>query len=181
MNFTKIKHSRKDSKVNIEWTTLDGPDQRESTKHERESFDPPHPDFVKALDDLIPGVLRLLDLPSPYLSGLSVRGVTFAWVNDDQEGAVVTLLKELKDLDAPLVLNTPLFPFGATPGLEARLFDRLRAEAREYLDGKRAQTDLFRDQAKNDETTVTLYGPDGREGPTIPLATMKRAVEELTA
>lgn len=181
MNVTKIKYNEKAGKVEVQWATLDGPRSDESTKHERESFDPPHPDFRDALRAIIPGVLKLLELPLGYQAGLSVRGITLAWLNDDEEGAVVTLLKEVSALQAPLVLNTPLFPFGAVHGLEERFFDKIRGEAREYLAGKRAQTDLFRDQAKDVKATVSMVAPDGSTTPEVPLKALEEAMERLTA
>jgi hypothetical protein len=184
MEIKKIKYEAKHEKVEIEWGSVQGPEGRDTVAHSLTSFDPPHPDFVVALDSIVPGVLSLLELFEEYSAGMTVRGITFASVSEDQEGAVVTCLKELVAVPSPLVLNTPLFPIGVRPGLDEKAFDRIRAEASRYIRGKRAQADLFPEDRQGgkepgDDVQVTLTTERGTV--TLSNKALRKAAREITA
>lgn len=120
---------------------------REEAVNSREA---PHPDFVAALADLVPCVLDLCELPTDYEEGMRVQSVSFSEDTDGNRGAVVTAIKTLADVPAPLVLNTP--HVSERPNAEgactmprrlSHALDVVEREARAFLDGKRAQADLF--------------------------------------
>jgi hypothetical protein len=115
------------------------------------SADQPAQSFIDALAALSEDVIDICELPADQQDKLKVRGVTVTHTNDVM-GVCITALKSLKTADAPLVLNTPHLteaPYseGSTsPLLSTETCDRiseLLLAAERYLDGERAQGDLF--------------------------------------
>lgn len=114
------------------------------------SFDARHADFTKAVSDLVPLVISLLRLPPEYSNGFEIIGCTFSENEHQGFGAVITALKQIKDISAPLVLNTPhTHEDERQSGLSVMptsLRNQLRVvykEAELFVGGKRAQADLF--------------------------------------
>lgn len=139
--------------------------EKEETTTSREA---PHPDFIAALGALVGPVLELCELPEDYGQGLTVRGVSFSADEDGNRGAVVTTLKQLDTVPAPLVLNTPHVSerpdadgvCGMPDDLSDAL-DALEREAAAFARGKRAQADLFGagdDALDNLTTTISVGG-----------------------
>lgn len=124
------------------------------TTTEHKLYDDPHPDFTKAMNDLVTHVRTILEWPVSYaLGSIHIRGVSFSFSEDTEvEGAVISGSVGLNTSDAPFNFNTPhlafeqydegntakLMPDDAQDALEV-----LRAEAAAYLKGKRAQGSLF--------------------------------------
>ena len=162
MQFTKVKYSRAEKKVELTWETTEGAGQKDAVTHSLKSFDPPHPDFVAALDAFRRPVVEFLDLPWAYEKGLEVRGITINYEEDGRYGVVITCLKELDEANAPLVLNTPHLrqyqddPIerGFMPREWEPLLDRVHAAARDYVKGKREQGDLFAGASRMLEQSV---------------------------
>lgn len=157
MRFTKIKWDTKE--VLLRWTTEKG---GETHDHEVTAKAPPHPDFVTALKALREDVINICELPISYESGLRVQSVTMSRSEKTGiEGAVVTALKTLASASSPLVLNTPYLvddPAAETGAMTREMASRLsdlRFEAERYIEGKRAQGELFTpsaaEQRANDE------------------------------
>jgi hypothetical protein len=146
MRFKKIKFDG--LVVLIETEDAGGAWEKATTLTSREE---PHPDFTAALRAFVPAVLALCELPLAYGDTLMVRGVSLSRDDDGNEGCVVTCLKELGTVPAPLVLNTPHVserPQGedgpcTMPGALAEALETLKDEAKAYVRGKRAQADLF--------------------------------------
>lgn len=103
-----------------------------------------------------------------------VRSVSFSW-GCDIMGASICLLIEMRNSDAPLVVNTPAKPEqpyseGAGHTLPEKLAAKLwnlHALVERYVDGERwrEQTDLFQDApADLDGCSVSING-----GPEIPM------------
>ena len=121
--------------------------------------DPPHPSLLASLAALKDAVREICGLPAPWCQGLLIRGVSFSWAGDDNMmGATITALKPLTTANAPLVINTPHLPAepyskseGAKPPLlpdcAVGALDLLRAAAFDYVDGKRAQVEIFAGEA----------------------------------
>ena len=161
MDFSKIKYKPgKDGRkgeVRLDWTTDRTADDGTFVTDERslKSNDEPHPDFLEALQAMRQVVLDCCYVtPEERLSAvdedrLDVRGVTIKETADMDgdyvEGFTVTALRELDWISSPLVLHTPFAAATLIPssGVENKL-DTLKAEARLYVNGKRAQGDLFR-------------------------------------
>jgi hypothetical protein len=106
------------------------------------------------MDAIVPHVRTILELPTSYkLGAIRVTGVTVSHSEDTEvEGAVITGLITLDTADSPFSFNTPHLPFDQyAEGNVAKLMpedaviaiDALRTEARAFLNGKRAQADLF--------------------------------------
>jgi len=123
-----------------------------ATQHKLVSDDQPEDGFTRALDAFGDVVLRILELPDTYGEGLSVRGVSLSYTDEDRMGCVVTCLKELAATDAPLVLNTPHLmeldldnpEQAAMPAEMEEAIEALCEAAERYVKGHRAQGDLAR-------------------------------------
>ncbi len=123
--------------------------------YELESPDAPAPSFIEALHGLRTHVATICELPEKYCADLDVRGMTCSYGGDkDTLSVTITALKHVQTATAPLVLNTPNLPAepyndtdeSSTPILEEATEAAvllLASEAFRYLDGHRAQTDLF--------------------------------------
>lgn len=121
--------------------------------------DEPRPEFVPAMQALIPPCLELLELPVDYAAGMHATGISFSWT-DGIMGAVVTLQKALLWAPSPLILNTPHLPSAPSSGggegdlLPDELVLALETcieEAKLYIAGKRKQMDLFAGNGKEDK------------------------------
>jgi hypothetical protein len=141
-------------------------DEREITLR---SVETPQPELPAKMAALAHDVRKLLGLPHDWASD-SFTVAKVIWSLSEKtgvRGAVISCQVGLECADAPLVLNTPHLPFeqysetGNGPLMPeatiARLND-LEAEALAFLDGKRAQADLF--EALKDNELVR----DIREG-----------------
>lgn len=152
MNESITKVKIKDETVEIRFKENLGNIEKESILKSEES---PHPDFMRCLNDLVPAVYEILQLPSEWRYGLmSISSVSFSYSEDtDVEGAVITGQVKLDTANSPFCFNTPHLPFdqysesGNSPLMKDQSQDklhRLKKEAKAYINGKRAQTDLFR-------------------------------------
>lgn len=169
----------KDS-VRLEWKVRNG---NYFDEYVLTCVDKPRPELEDALASLVPYVLDLLELPTSYSRGLTVKGVTLTEPDDGEgeSGAVLVAQKALSGLDGKLLsLCTP----HVTRELaEGRLFDALdtvEQEAMLYLDGERAQRRLFKavaDIAPKEGSgidEVVIEGPGG-ESVTLTPETRRRA------
>lgn len=148
IRLTKIKFDG--AKVRIEYESK-REDQKEWDEFTLHSADLPTLDFTDALKALGQDVIAICELPADDLSKLKVRGVTITHTLDVL-GVCITALKTLKGANAPLVLNTPHIPEAAysegadSPILGTGTVDRVHdliLAAERYIDGERAQADLF--------------------------------------
>lgn len=145
MNILKIKFEGERTNVTYEENIENGLIQKEiifKTDTER------HSDFTAAANDLIPLAVSLLGLPMDYKEGIEFRGVTFSNNEHQGMGAVVTMLKYIDGINSPFVMNTPHMhnaedgnSIMSTPYRKA--LEHLIKEAEMFLQGKRAQGDLF--------------------------------------
>jgi hypothetical protein len=148
-----VKAKRKDGRLHIEMEADDGHAEK---KISLRSLDGYHPDLDAAFDALAPEVREILEWPSS-LYGNSMRVTGVSWSMSEKtgvEGAVISAQAQLDECNSPFCFNTPFLPFdlyneeneeqpvmpdGAQDALTA-----LRTEVQAYIDGKRAQGDLFR-------------------------------------
>lgn len=113
------------------------------------------PEFYTALKELSKHAAKLCELPASDVDRLNVYGVTFSYSGDDGiMGATMSLKKKLEYSNTDLVLNTPHKKAAPNEGedfneimylTEECVKDlwTLEAEARKYIDGKRAQISLL--------------------------------------
>ena len=125
--------------------------------------DPPAPRMVLALAALAAHVIDICELERAYVFGLDVRGASFSYGGEAEVmGATITALKKVSTARSPLTLNTPHLPSepyteddkSDTPCLSEgaiEALEELAEAALDYVDGKRAQVELF-DDAKSKES-----------------------------
>ena len=146
------KAKRKDGQLQVELEQTDSDTER---KISMKSLGGCHPDLDAAFDDIAPHVREILEWPSNlYSNHMTVTGVSWSESeNTGVEGAVISAQASLEGCNSPFCFNTPFLPFelyneenesqpmmpdGAQDALVA-----LRAEVQAYIDGKRAQGNLF--------------------------------------
>jgi len=150
----------------------------------------PSQDFVAAMKRLVPHVRTILELPATYCEErIQVTGVSFSRTREGIDGATISGIVKLDTAIGPFSFNTPHLSFlptseGANQPLmpdEAQAdLVVLRAEVQAYLDGKRAQADLFDAKAAaagegRPETTISING-----GPQVPIGTARAALALVT-
>ena len=119
----------------------------------------PRPDMVMAFDALREEARLLCELPEDYLQRIDVRSVSLNYGGKQETmGATITARMKLEYSNGPLNLNTPNKP--VEPYVEANYDDETYAkmclrsecvdkleklidEANYYVDGQRAQGNLF--------------------------------------
>jgi hypothetical protein len=148
------------------------PDVKEITLRSSEE---PRTEFLVPLIELQRHVRKLIEVDSQWAEGeLSVKKVVWSFSEaTGVRGGTICCQAKLDCADAPLVFNTPHLPFdqysegGNAPVMPKdviALFDTLEAEALLFLDGKRAQGDLFdseparriRDAVQKGEMTIEV-------------------------
>lgn len=145
MEITKVKYDGE--KVTIKTQEDSDTSQKETTLT---CYDPPRESFTDAFQALREGAVDLLEIQdADWAAGLRVTGMSVTY-EEERTGVVVTMMKELEGAKGPLVLNTPYVvdedEHGPTmPTALMRGYQRMLDEARKYLNGDRAQRDLFRD------------------------------------
>lgn len=160
LRFKKIKKTS-DDKIHIEYEKKNQTGKWD--EHSMKSNQEPLPAFLHALDNLVPHVEEMCELPDKdhQIHPYTVRGVSFSYGGDnDTMGATITATRSLKNSNSPLVLNSPhkieeAYADGAD---ETQVMTRdcyndlmiLCDEAEKYLNGKRAQMDMFGEEQEKE-------------------------------
>jgi hypothetical protein len=156
MQFLKIKKDKKTDKITLEYQKKKGDDSVDEFAFS--SFDKPLPGFDLAMLALRKYVLQICEYPvnDDFLTRVTVTGVSFSYGgNEDVMGATLIAQLALKECNAPLNLNTPHLAedfYSENGGSEKQLMpvnmasdlDKLIDEAERYLQGERAQGELFK-------------------------------------
>lgn len=154
MKITKTKY--KDGKMYIEY-------KKKNSKGDYDEFtlsciDAPRSEYEKLIEKLCPFVIELCELPQDYLSRITVKSVSFSFGGDSEiMGVVITAAMKLKNSNTPLNLNTPHKPsehYSSAGGDDSLLLpekcveilEALQEECAQYIDGVRAQPDLFKNK-----------------------------------
>ena len=154
IRFRKIKYTGDQLRFSLVWEKSNGDAWDE---YSMSSLDEPHPDFVEALQGLIPSVIEICELHPEDMEAEfyrhSIRGVTFGYAGEDEIlGASITSMRGLNDSNSPLVLNTPYLPEEDLNDMDGpvlpqkciRALEVLMDEAEAYLNrSKRSQPELF--------------------------------------
>lgn len=117
-------------------------------------WEDPDPKLPAAFAALPPQVRDLLELPKTWADGkLKVLSVSFSWSESTEvKGASICCRADLDCATSPLIFNTPHLPFAqysaggeqpVMPDELIELLEEVELQARRYLDGARAQEDLF--------------------------------------
>lgn len=170
LRFKKIKHDG--SLVLLEYEKLN--QNGEWDEYGFKSRQDPHIDFIKALDGLVPVQVAMCELvhddmmdeDGPYyqqeLVKHDARGVTLSYSKDDEEqtvtGVTITSLRRLNNANGPLTLNSPhKFDRGHNEQTgddimmsedDMEIVFALCRQAQSYIDGKRAQMDMFAQESE---------------------------------
>lgn len=105
----------------------------------REGKGEARPSFYKAMNALLDDVINTCLLDPNGWDGAEITGVTLKHLDGDM-GCVITAQNKHEELAAPIIINTPYLI--APQSLKTKL-ELVQEEARDYLDGKRAQASLF--------------------------------------
>ena len=151
--FKKIKYSK--GKVTLVWEQLNK--AKEWDSYSMESTEAPSPSFDMVLQGLRRQFLEEVELTMLEPEKFNIGSVSISWVETEEVGtvmgAVISALRELETSNSPLVLNSPFKP--EKPYTEDGNYDvclhrqtveaikLLFDEAELYLEGDRAQTNLF--------------------------------------
>lgn len=147
MNFTKIHFKSGDPELALDWeeTTVEGHHE----KYQYKGDAPPLPSLPAALEALKPHFLEIMELDEEYGEGMNVLGVTLNWKKDKETGeksiksATISVKKKLQELTNDVVpISSPHTESGLSDACKAAI-DALCGEAERYLDGERAQGELF--------------------------------------
>lgn len=114
------------------------------------------PTFYKALSDLNEHVIEMCELPESYIDRITVKGVSYSYGGENETmGATISASMRLNNANCDLNINTP--HKASEPYNEGGQEDEnqllsgdcvdclnvLAAECEEYINGKRAQGNLF--------------------------------------
>jgi hypothetical protein len=143
----------KDAQLHVELEGTEDDNERKTALRSLGSYTY-HPDLQAAFNALVPHVREILEWPDHLYAGeLRVTGVSWSLSeNTDVEGAVMVCQATLATCNSPFCFNTPHLPFGqyAEDGEQPEMppdaidaLNALKCEVQAYLDGKRAQGDLF--------------------------------------
>lgn len=157
MRFKKIKMSK--GKICLEW-------EIENKKKDWDQFslaciDEPRPEFHEALQALVVDMVSICELPEDYGKRILITGCSFSYAGENSVmGCTITAQMYLSKSNVALNLNTPhksSEPYSeggdASQCLSEDCIERLTylmLEAEDYVNGKRAQGELFVD--KGDST-----------------------------
>lgn len=157
MRFTKIAHGEKET--GLEWEEMVG-EHDDIIRSSLKSEDTAEEAFANAMDALVPPVLKLLQLPARYAEDMHVTSISVQHGSeirepDSKRGLVVTARKKIEATNAPFMIHTPHLKEGQADGNDvvAEIFGLLEAiedQAKRFIDGARAQIDMF-DQSKSEE------------------------------
>ena len=168
MRFQKIKYSK--GKVKIEYE-LRNKEKKDWDQFSLACSDEPKPEFQIALQSLSEDVLEMCELPGDYRKRIMVTGVSFSYGGEGEVmGATIISQMALNRSNVNLNLNTPHKPSepyseggDAAQCLSQDCIDRLASlelEAEDYINGNRAQGELFADREKAKEEGLEKIAKD---------------------
>lgn len=155
--FTKIVANGKH--VQIHWISRKktASEAEEQHNHQLECPEKPRPAFEKVLQAFLPFLLQIIGAPADWSDNTKVTGISLNKEEDRRRGIVITAVRKCPYGNAPIAINTPHLRESLDPAKEngpsfllegmAELIDEMCDEAQAYLDGDRAQGELFGDDA----------------------------------
>ena len=154
MKITKVKSNN--GKIEIHYSKRNSSLSSETDEFTLKCADRPLPGFDEALLALRQTVIDICEFTNEDPEKYEVFGVSFSWT-DGVMGAVISAKKTLLDSNAPLCINTPHKPSEAySEGADdsnllgssaVTALENLIEEAIKYVDGNRAQGNLFEQKA----------------------------------
>ncbi len=143
LTIKKIKVVNKDKKIKLDY--LINGDEMSGT-----FVEPAAPEFYDTMKRLTSPVCEIIEVPEDMFEGrLEPFGVTY-FHGQNCTSASIQCRLHMNDSDTDTVLNTPVRKISTEydDGLEGptcALLSQLEEEAKKYLTGQRAQTNLFED------------------------------------
>lgn len=120
----------------------------------REGKGEARPSFYKAMNALLDYVVNICLLDANGWDSADVTGLTLKHLDDGTIGCVITAQNKSPKVPSPIIINTPyLDPLMFSEELRLKL-EQVQEEARNYLQGKRAQGSLFDAVAIREEALV---------------------------
>lgn len=151
----KIKLDKKE-KIILDWEVEigSGSENKSWDEYHIKCSDRANPEFYNAIKNLVQDVILLLEFPDIWKETITVKGVSFSYSDNDVQGAVITAQRELMCSATPMNCNTPHKPFDSynenecddeqlMPEETQCRLHTLEEEAQKYIDGDRAQMNLF--------------------------------------
>lgn len=150
--FTKIANAKN---VHIEWQSkkTTASKAEELHQHQLDCPERPRPAFGAALQRFLAFALQIIGAPDTWAENTRVTGVSINYEEDGRRGLVITMSRKGPLGAAPFVINTPHLREPMDPTKEtgvsffptglAGVIDFAAQEAQAYLDGDRAQADMF--------------------------------------
>lgn len=151
--FTKITSNGK--AIAIHWISRrkTASDADEQHNHQLECPERPRPAFETALQAFLPYMLTILGAPDEWRTNTRVTGISINKEEDGRRGLVITASRKCPYGAAPIALNTPHLREAKDEAKEkganfflggmADAIDAMCVEASAYLEGDRAQGELF--------------------------------------
>lgn len=102
-----------------------------------ESIDGPNSELKAALKAMAAHLLEICEMPGTMTKDVTIIGVTLTYKEETSRGVVITGLRKLKKIDAPLVLNSPHSSEYSHRCADA--LDELEEQVFAYVDGSRQQ------------------------------------------
>jgi hypothetical protein len=144
---------------------LEGSDDDTERKTAIKSLGSVHPDLSAAMQALEPHVRAIMCLPADWCSNsFHVRSVSFSYSDKTGvDGTVISCRADLTTCNSPFFFNTPYLPIqrhtdeGDKQEMSAEAIEaleKLKTEVHAYIDGKRAQRDLFDDAEEFEEAAA---------------------------
>lgn len=118
------------------------------------------PELYSKRNQLTDHVCELMDLPDDWSHTMEIRSISFRYFDDNPKGkvfgVVITAIRKLKS-GLTVILNTPFstdIPLGNSTNYDAclsevcvKVLHALQAEAIKYINGERAQMELFKEES----------------------------------
>lgn len=153
----EIKKVRFDGKLLIQYTefTTDHDD-----RYTIECTDKPRPEFREALAALVDDVVELCEFSENEKKSLIVYGVTWTYSDKKGEQAVILAKKNLLNSMTLMRLTTPKKAYDGENMFDTlkketvEKLDNLKEECMRYIDGDRAQMNLFDPVAEDKQEGV---------------------------
>lgn len=151
--FTKIVANGKS--IAIHWISRKKLDSgtEEQHNHQLECPERPRPAFDKALQAFLPFMLQIIGAPAEWAKTTEVTGISLNKEEDRRRGIVITGKRKCPFGAAPIAINTPHLRESLDDAKEtgpnflidgmADAIDLMCQEAQAYIEGDRAQGELF--------------------------------------
>lgn len=153
IQFTKISQTGKSIAIHWKSTKKTASDIDENETVQLECPERPRPEFDKALQTFLPFLLTIVGAPADWKQNTEIRGISINKEEDGRRGIVITASRKCPYGAAPIALNSPHLREALDDTTEtstqfflpkmADAIDDLCEEAQAYVDGERAQGQLF--------------------------------------